>query len=135
MAFSTWLGSTLVFHRPPPSTVSIATDSPSVRRSRSDMPETSRLASTTCGAKRLLAREGEQPGGQIGGARGCVRRGFDELADVGLAARQLALDQVHGAGDDREHVVEIMRDAAGELADRFHLLHLPHLRFRRLARG
>ena len=55
------------------------------------------------------------------------------MADVGLAARQLALDEVHGADDDGEHIVEIMGDATGELADRFHLLHLPHLRFRRLA--
>ena len=29
------------------------------------------------------------------------------------------------AGDDGQDIVEIMRDAAGELADRFHLLGLP----------
>ena len=37
--------------------------------------------------------------------------------------------------DDGEHIVEIMGDAAGQLADRFHLLHLPYLRFRPLAGG
>ena len=50
MAFSSWLGSAWVFHRPPASTVSMRMVSPSVRRSRSDMPATSRLTSTTCGA-------------------------------------------------------------------------------------
>ena len=29
------------------------------------------------------------------------------------------------SGDDRQDIVEVMRDAAGELADRFHLLGLP----------
>ncbi len=29
---------------------------------------------------------------------------------------------------NRQHIVEIMRNAAGELADRFHLLHLTQLR-------
>ena len=34
-----------------------------------------------------------------------------------------------GAGDHGQNVVEIMRHAAGELADRFHLLRLPDLGF------
>ena len=38
---------------------------------------------------------------------------------------ELALQQVQGADDDRQHVVEIMGDAAGQLADSLHLLDLP----------
>jgi hypothetical protein len=37
--------------------------------------------------------------------------------------------------DDREQVVEVVRDAPGELADRVHLLHLEQLRLELLARG
>src|SRR6185437_13842874 len=40
---------------------------------------------------------------------------------VGEKQRGVALDH-------REHVVEVMRHAAGELADRVHLLRLPQLR-------
>ncbi len=39
--------------------------------------------------------------------------------------------QVGEADDGGEHVVEIVRDAAGELADRFHLLLLAHLMLQR----
>ena len=38
--------------------------------------------------------------------------------------RDLAADHVQPADDDGEQVVEVVRDAAGELADRFHLLRL-----------
>ena len=36
--------------------------------------------------------------------------------------------QLQIAADDLQHVVEVVRDAAGELADRLHLLRLPQLR-------
>ena len=35
--------------------------------------------------------------------------------------------QTDAADDDSQHIVEVVRDAARELADRLHLLHLPHL--------
>ena len=41
---------------------------------------------------------------------------------------ELAPGEIEAADDDREHVVEIVRDAAGELADRLHLLDLAELR-------
>ena len=41
---------------------------------------------------------------------------------VADAAKQL--DQLQIAADDLQHVVEIVGDAAGQLADRFHLLRL-----------
>ncbi len=40
-----------------------------------------------------------------------------------------------GSGDDRQQIVEIVRDAAGQLSDRFHLLRLPDPRFGRLLLG
>ncbi|WP_245275912.1 hypothetical protein [Mesorhizobium sp. LSJC255A00] len=46
-----------------------------------------------------------------------------------LAPRQLALGEVHGADDHRQHVVEIVGDTAGQLAHSLHLLHLADLRF------
>ena len=46
-----------------------------------------------------------------------------------VAARQPALQQVERADDHGQHVVEVVRDAAGELADRLHLLRLPQLLF------
>ena len=51
----------------------------------------------------------------------------DEPLDVGLAARQLALQKAKTAHDDGEHVVEVVGDAAGELPDRLHLLDLAEL--------
>ena len=40
--------------------------------------------------------------------------------------------EVDPADDDRQHIVEIVRDAAGQLADRLHLLDLAELGFGRL---
>ena len=41
-----------------------------------------------------------------------------------------------GSHDDgRQHIVEVVRDAAGKLADRLHLLALRHLAFQRLLLG
>jgi hypothetical protein len=39
------------------------------------------------------------------------------------------------ADDDSQHVVEVVRDAARKLADRFHLLHLPDLQLGGFAFG
>ena len=79
--------------------------------------------------QRLLAGEGEQMLGQIGAAfGGLVDHPGDgrELRIVGDGIRQNA----DGAGDDGQDIVEVMRDAAGQLADGFHLLGLPELGFR-----
>ena len=79
------------------------------------------------GRKRLLARERQKPLRERRRALGAVDGGFDEPFNVGLAARQLALQEVKAAHDDGEHVVEVVGDAAGELADRLHLLDLAEL--------
>ncbi len=47
-----------------------------------------------------------------------------------LTARELSLHHVERADDAGQQIVEIVRDAAGELADRFHLLRLTQRLFR-----
>ena len=72
--------------------------------------------------------------GQVGAAFGGL---VDHLGDrrklrlVGDRVRQ-DLDR---AGDDRQDVVEVVGDAAGQLAHGLHLLRLPDLRFGRLLLG
>ena len=79
------------------------------------------------GARGFGAREGQQAAGQVGGAIGPVHR----IADVALCLfgrfADPPLRKFQPADDDSEHIVEIMRDAAGQLADRFHLLRLAKL--------
>ena len=76
--------------------------------------------------QRLLAREGEQLPGELG-------RALDGPADLleraahGRASASFLLQHFDVAEDDHEDVVEVVRDAAGELADRFHLLRLAQL--------
>ena len=86
------------------------------------------------GLQRLLAGKGEEMLGQVGAAFG----GFvDQLGD----GRELGLigdgffqdaDRTRDHGQD---IVEVMRDATRELADRVHLLRMPQLGFRGLLFG
>jgi len=78
--------------------------------------------------ERLLACEGQHALGQGGGA---MRRG---RGDIDIARCLVPGAPGHGnldhvqAGDDRcQQVVEVVRDAAGELAQRIHLLRLQQL--------
>ena len=47
--------------------------------------------------------------------------------DLAAGAVELALGEIEAADDDRQHIVEIVGDAAGQLADGFHLLDLGEL--------
>ena len=85
-------------------------------------------------AQRLLAREGEQLAHQRGGAVG-VLADLHQVAvlDVGdVVAHQ---QEVAVAVDRGQQVVEVVGDAAGELADRLHLLALDELRLEGLELG
>ncbi|MCY1180083.1 hypothetical protein D9M73_205110 [compost metagenome] len=63
--------------------------------------------------------------GEGGGAVGRGHRRLGESADfVEAAVGDVALHQVEAADDAGEHVVEVMGDAAGKLADRFHFLRM-----------
>ena len=124
MAVASWLGSTIAGQLSSSNTDSISICSPSVRRSSLAVSMISVLTSVSCGSQRLLAGEREQMLGQIGAARG---RLVDHPGDGGEL--RLVLDGIgqdlDRPGDDGQDIVEVMRDAAGELADRFHLLGLP----------
>ena len=78
------------------------------------------------GRRRLLSGEGEQLAGHL-------RRTERELVDVrdvrggGTGGVELSERQLRVADDGRERVVEVVRDAAGKLADQLHLLVLQEL--------
>ena len=77
--------------------------------------------------ERLLPGEGEQATRQIGPAKCCVERLVRQLVDIGIIPFQVA-QQVDIADDDAEHVVEVMRHAAGQISDGLHFLSLVELR-------
>ena len=76
--------------------------------------------------ERLTAREGEQPMRQCSRARGSRLRRADiarQIVDPPLV--QAKLHQLQRARDAGQQIVEIVREAAGQLSDRLHLLGLP----------
>jgi hypothetical protein len=84
-------------------------------------------------AQRLLAREGEELLGQPPAALRRALRRVDQAMQA-LIVADAGGDEVEIAGDRRQQVVEVMRDAAGELADRLHLLRLLQRHLRALQR-
>ena len=80
------------------------------------------------GLQHLLAAERQQLLRQRRGALGGAANLQRLIADRRLRRRVL-LDHAGVAEDRGEHVVEVVRDAAGELADRLHLLGLGELPF------
>ena len=84
--------------------------------------------------QRLLAGEGEQVLGQL---RAALRRLVDHPGDrqqLRVMGDGLGQD-ADGSGDDGEDIVEVVRHAAGQLADGFHLLRLAELGFGGLLLG
>ena len=76
------------------------------------------------GLERLLAGERQQMLGKVRAARcGFVDHPRDG-GELRLALHRIGED-FDRSGDDGKDVVEVMGDAAGELADRFHLFGLP----------
>ena len=132
MVFSSWFGSIAAFHKPPASTVSIVTVSPmvppeQVRHVLHQPVDVDRLH-----LERMLAREGEQALHQRRGALGGLA-GIGEPAAHALLAVEAAQREIEIADDRGEQIVEVVRDAAGEAADRLHLLRLPQCFLGRLA--
>jgi len=82
----------------------------------------------------LLPREGQQPLRQRGAALGALQRAVDQPAQARIVGQPLA-QQAEIAHHGHQQIVEIMRDAAGELPDGFHLLRLPQLLLGFFARG
>ena len=82
----------------------------------------------------LAPREEQQLAGEGGGA---LAGALDllECRPVRMVGRDLAENDVGVALDDGQQVVEVVGDAAGEAADRLHLLRLQELLFELLALG
>ena len=104
------------------------------RRSRCDSSASTSVMLRTRGCRRLLAREGQQLAHQVGGAVGVLL----DLHDVGegrIARPEAQQQQIAEADHRGQQIVEVVRDAAGELAHRLHLLRLRELRFEALLLG
>ena len=86
------------------------------------------------GLQRLAAGEGEQPLDQLGALLGGAAGHADDLP-VLLLERQPPLDQAEAAEHRGEQIVEIVGDAAGQLADRVHLARFEQLLLQILAVG
>ena len=78
----------------------------------------------------LPAREREQSAHQLAALLGRALGHAEHLA-LFVAERGSPLDQAEAADHRGEQIVEIVRDAAGQLADRIHLLRLDQLAFER----
>ena len=108
--------------------VTSSISSPMRRRSIFSICMTSSLMCTMPGFERLAAAEGEQlvseSAAAFGGAADLFERGALRLLEVAAGQQHVAV-----AGDDGQQVIEIVRDAAGEPPDRFHLLRLAELLF------
>ena len=107
------------------SRVSISIVAPRLRRSRSTMPVDQRIEIDRLRVERLAPPEGEQPLGELGAELGGLLRLLENLAI--LRVLEPPLEHLEIAGDHREKIVEVMGDAAGELADGLHLLRLAQL--------
>ena len=75
--------------------------------------------------QRLPPRKGQQAMGERGGAVGRCHRRVDVARDiVGAPLIETGLQQIQRSDDSRQQIVEVVRDAAGQLPHRFHLLGL-----------
>ena len=108
--------------------------SPSNRSSERSMLRDQVIDLDEAAVERLLPAEGEQLSRQDAGAFG----GRADLGDV-LRFRALHPDvveqQIAVAEDRGQEIIEVVRDAAGQLAERFHLLRTQHLILQLLALG
>ena len=81
--------------------------------------------------QRLLARKGQQMLGQGGAAGGGIVDQLCNSGQLGPVGHRIGQD-FDRSRDHSEDVVEVVRDASGQLADRLHLLDLSDLGLRRL---
>ncbi len=116
-------------HKSPASLASISICSPSARRKSLPVLDTRIIEVSDLRTERLLAREGQQLVGQIGRPQDGLGYLIEALRQLGGTDILLFLKRVGVGEDHEENIVEIMRDAAGELADSLHLLRLAQLSF------
>src|SRR6202048_621438 len=84
------------------------------------------------GAQSLPPRKGEKLRRQLCPSASGTQSGCSQLPDPAIIRR--ILDEFEVAGDHCKQVVEVVRDATGELADGLHLLALVKLRLHEAAR-
>ncbi|MGY2937090.1 hypothetical protein ACVWZ6_006692 [Bradyrhizobium sp. GM6.1] len=84
--------------------------------------------------ERLLAGEREQMLGQLRAALGGVVDQLGDGGELGTVSDRVRQNSDR-AGDDGQHIVEVVRDTAGQLTNRIHLLDVPELRLGRLLLG
>jgi len=89
--------------------------------------------STGTARRSCCRRERQQPLRQRRAALGALHRAVDQPVQTRIVGNALA-QQIEVAHHHHQQIVEIMRDAAGELADRLHLLCLAQLLLRLFAR-
>ena len=123
-AVSNWLTSASTKQRSQAMSVTIWMREPTMVRSMSATARTRSAHVEHLGLERLPAREGQQLARELGGAVHRVRDRVD-VAPPPLLGQVGPAQQLGGRADDGEQVVEVVRDAAGELAHRLHLLRLP----------
>ena len=75
-----------------------------------------------------MTRERKQPVGEGCSTLRAVDGRVHQLAQIGFATLHAPREQVERRDNDGEHVVEVVRQPSGELADGVHLLRLAHLR-------
>ena len=107
--------------------VTSSTRSPTRRRSSGSSPDDDLVEVEHARLEHLPAREREQLPGERGGLLARARDLLD-LRPERVVRGEPAEDEVAVAVHDGEDVVEVVGDAAGEAADRVHLLRLPELR-------
>src|SRR5208282_2952926 len=86
------------------------------------------------GSQHLLAAEGQQLPGEGGGALRGIGNFLRRPSQSHIGSE--TLEQKLGvAGDHHQQVVKVVRDAAGEAADRFHFLRLTQLQLQHAGLG
>ena len=98
------------------------------------MPSIKRAQIDRHRAQILLTRERQQTLGQRRAALGALHGAVDQPMQPRIVRHALA-QQIEIAHHGHQQIVEVMRDAAGELADGLHLLRLAQLLLRLLAGG
>ena len=86
------------------------------------------------GCNHLLAAEGEELAGECGCTLGGASNLLNQAAKLGVMGGALG-EKFAVAGDHHEQIVEVMRNAAGQPAHRFHFLRLAKLLFQGPAFG
>ena len=98
------------------------------RCSKGTIERTSSLTSVSFGISVWRRANASRRWVRVGGAQAGLDRGLD-LAPYRERDVLLLVQKIEIAQDDRQQIVEIMGNAAGQLADRLHLLRLLQLLF------